>query len=175
MAIWKSIDLSYFEPVPVKDLKSGSIYVMTPTGLYSTSRLKILFNKHFDDNPLSGFININVIDVVSVIANSRNNPYLGKNLIFSTDNSSFYDYKNIYKKKEIVETIVESMHNTPRSLQSLSREAYFKANPNVTYDQLNEMVPLSYKIRTPKSRKRITPRGGKKNRSRKSRRKYNYK
>ena len=171
MAIWKSIDLSYFEPVPVKDLKSGSMYVMTPTGLYSTSRLKISFNKHYKDDPRSGNINIDVIDVVSVIANSINNPYLGKNLIFSTDNSSFYDYKNIYKKKEIV----ESMHNTPRSLQSLSREAYSKANPSVTYDELNKLVPVSYKIRTPKSRKRITPRGGKKNRSRKSRRKYNYK
>jgi len=171
MARWKSIDLSYFEPVPVKDLKSGSMYVMTPTGLYSTSRLKISFNKHYKDDPRSGNINIDVIDVVSVIANSINNPYLGKNLIFSTDNSSFYDYKNIYKKKEIV----ESMHNTPRSLQSLSREAYSKANPSVTYDELNKLVPVSYKIRTPKSRKRITPRGGKKNRSRKSRRKYNYK
>lgn len=100
MAIWKSIDLSYFEPVPVKDLKSGSKYVMTPTGLYSTYRVLISFNKHYKDDPRSGNINIDVIDVVSVIANSRNNPYLGKNLIFSTDNCSFYDYKNIYKKKK---------------------------------------------------------------------------
>lgn len=67
------------------------------------------------------------------------------------------------------------MHNTPRSLQSLSREAYSKANPSVTYDELNKLIPLSYKIRTPKSRKKKTSHGGKKNRSRKSRRKYNYK
>jgi hypothetical protein len=68
------------------------------------------------------------------------------------------------------------MHNTPRSLESLSREAYAKANPNVTYDELNEIAPLSYKIHTPKSRKKKTSHGGKKNRgSRKTRRKYIYK
>jgi hypothetical protein len=172
MSIWKRIDLSYFKPVPLENLKSGSKYVMSPTGeLYSMSRFLIIFNKHFEDDPRSGYINIDVIDVFNTFANSRNNNYLGENLIFSTNIWAFYDYDNIYKMKKIV----ESIPNTPRSLQSLSRESFYKANPDVTYDELNKIVPLSYKIHTPKSRKK-TSRGGKKNRrSRKTRRKYIYK
>ena len=104
MSIWKRIDLSYFKPVPLENLKSGSKYVMSPTGtLYSTSRFLILFNKHYQDNPRSGYINVDVIDVKIGVMNSSKNLYLGENLIFSTNIWAFYDYDDIYKMKKVVD------------------------------------------------------------------------
>jgi hypothetical protein len=139
MDLWKTIDLTQYEPVPVENLESGHKYIMcSTTDNWYMSRWLIKFNKHHGDNVNSRYIFIDVLDVKfhSSVPNIEKN-YLGKNQLFGTEIWVYYDYDNIDKLKPVLE---EMSHRVP-TLDSLARSVASQHH-GIDYDTLKEEVPI---------------------------------